>query len=67
MLSDRIIALSETLLQRPDLRIPVCRLLVELADCLRHLEQSEVPAHLQQPVPIPAGVVRLSDVRRARA
>lgn len=67
MLSDRIIALSETLLQRPDLRIPVCRLLVELADCLRHLENAEVPQHLREPVPIPAGVTRLSDVRRARA
>lgn len=59
MLANRLVSLSITLQQRPDLIAAVAVQLAEIADCVRAIEHSPVPQHLMQPIPVDANVVRL--------
>jgi hypothetical protein len=66
MLANRLISLALTLRSRPDLSDSAATQLLELADCVRHLEHATVPQHLRapSPLPLPAGVVALDTARR---
>jgi hypothetical protein len=67
MLASRLVSLSITLQQRPDLIAAVAAQLAELADCVRHLENSPVPPSLTGQFPADAGVIRLDAHRKQRA
>jgi hypothetical protein len=66
MLANKLVSLSITLRQRPDLIGAVAMQLAELADCVRHLEHSTIAPHLMAPgiLPISENVVRLDTARR---
>jgi hypothetical protein len=62
MLANKMLSLALTLRSRPDLASAVASQLIELADCVRHIENAEVPQHFL--AELPAGVTRLDTARR---
>ena len=68
MISHRMTALAHMLRLRPDLAPTIACRLDELAECVRNLEQAEVPPHLRATrETLPSNVQRIDDPRRGRA